>query len=84
MRPRGLVHLLRNVTVRELERALERDGFTISRRIQGSGRLYEHWDGRTALIHYHRANETLPRGTLANVIRGARWTEADVRRLGLI
>lgn len=82
--PRSLVHLLRNVTARELIRALERDGFYLSRRIRGSGRVYEHQDGRTTLLHYHGPNQTFPRGTLANILRGTRWTVEDARRLGLI
>ena len=84
----SLVHLLRNVSVRELVRAelraLERDGFAIYRRTQGSGRVYQHRDGRIALIHYHRGSDTLPLGTLGQVLRGAQWTEQDFRRLGLI
>ena len=37
-----------------------------------------------AVIHYHHANDTLPIGTLHNVLEGTRWTEDDLRRLGLI
>jgi predicted RNA binding protein YcfA (HicA-like mRNA interferase family) len=74
---------LRNTPVRELIRALERDGFEYRRR-QGSGRLYRHSDGRRALIHYHHAGDTLPIGTLRNVLQGTRWSEDDLRRLRLI
>ena len=77
----SLVHILRNVSVRELVRALERDGFAIYRRTPGSGRVYQHRDGRITLIHYHRGSDTLPPGTLGQVLRGAQWTEQDVRRL---
>ncbi len=46
--------------------------------------MYRHPDGRKALIHYHRGSDTLPRGTLGNVLNGTQWTEEDARRLGLI
>lgn len=42
-------------------------------------------DGRwSAIIHYHHASDTLPRGTLGSVISATRGTEDDARRLGLI
>ena len=78
------VNRLRNVPVSQIVRALERDGFTLSRRSRSSSRAYSHHDGRRVFIHYHRPNETLPRGTLGSVIQNARWTEADALRLGLI
>ena len=78
------VNRLRNVPVGEIVRALERDGFTLSRRSRSSSRAYTHPDGRKVFIHYHRPNETIPRGTLGNIIQSARWTEADAVRLGLI
>jgi predicted RNA binding protein YcfA (HicA-like mRNA interferase family) len=80
---RGLAHSLRNTSVRNLERALLRDGFLL-RRQKGNGRFYAHPDGRLTDIHYHHANDTLPRGTLASVLAATRWTEADARRLGLL
>ena len=82
--PPGLVHRLRNVSVGELIRALERDGFFLYRRTKGSHRIYRHQDGRQTLVPFHRAGDTLPRGTLADLIRGAQWTEADAQRLGLL
>lgn len=78
-----LARLLRNTPVRELEGALGRDGFTY-RRSKGSGRLYRHPDGRRVVIHYHRGSDTLPLGTLRSVLGSARWSENDLRRLGLI
>ena len=36
------------------------------------------------VVHYHRASDTLPIGTLRNILRGTRWTEADLERLSLI
>jgi predicted RNA binding protein YcfA (HicA-like mRNA interferase family) len=80
--PERIRHL-RNLPVRELIAALERDGF-VYRRSKGSGRVYRHLDGRRVVIHYHHAGDTLPLGTLRNVLHGTRWTESDVVRLGLL
>ncbi|PKB63541.1 MAG: hypothetical protein BZY80_07040 [SAR202 cluster bacterium Io17-Chloro-G2] len=74
---------MRNTSVRELVRALERDGFTF-RRTRGSGRLYRHPDGRRTVIHYHSATDTLPIGTLRSVLTGTNWSEDDLRRLGIL
>ena len=74
---------LRSTPVRQLIRALERDGFAF-RRTQGSARVYRHSDGRRVVVHYHHSGDTLPMGTLRRVLRGARWAEEDLRRLGLL
>ena len=81
--PGRLVHLLRNTPVRELMRALERDGFVIQRITRTGGHIYQHQDGRRTVIHYHRGSDTLTRKTLASVLHATEWTEADLRRLGL-
>ena len=81
---RGLVHLLRNIPVREILRALEHDGFTLRRSTRTGGHVYSHPDGRTVPIHYHTGRTALSRKTLASVIRAARWTEDDIRRLELL
>lgn len=78
-----LVRRLRNVPVRELDRALHRDGLAY-RRARGSGRVYRHQDGRRTVLHYHRAGDTLPIGTLRSVLSGTRWTQEDLERLGLL
>jgi predicted RNA binding protein YcfA (HicA-like mRNA interferase family) len=83
MIPPHLLQQLRNTSVQELVRALERDVFSY-RRTRGGSRVYHHPDGRRTVIHYHRAGDTLPIGTLRSVLAGARWTEEDLRRLGLI
>jgi predicted RNA binding protein YcfA (HicA-like mRNA interferase family) len=83
MIPPHLIQQLRNTAVQALVRALERDGFTY-RRARGSGRVYRHPDGRRTVIHYHRAGDTLPLGTLRSVLAGTHWTEEDLRRLGLL
>jgi predicted RNA binding protein YcfA (HicA-like mRNA interferase family) len=77
------IALLRNVVVRRIVRALERDGFEFIER-QGSQRVYHHTDRRFVIVHYHRANDTLPPYVLRNLLIGTRWTEDDLRRLELI
>lgn len=77
-----MIYKLRNVPVRELIRALEQDGFRYKRR-KGSQRVYRHPDGRRVVIHYHRAKDTLPLGTLQSFLNGTKWNEDDLKRLGL-
>ena len=48
-----LAHLLRNTPVRDLIRALERDGFVLDRAGPTGARIYRHADRRRAVIHYH-------------------------------
>ena len=79
-----LVHLLRNTPMREITRALERDGFIRDTRTRSGGLRYRHPDGRSLPIHYHTGGETLVRKTLASVIRATQWTEEDLRRLWLL
>jgi predicted RNA binding protein YcfA (HicA-like mRNA interferase family) len=78
-----MIQKLKNTSVRELIRALEKDGFKYTRR-KGSQRVYRHADGRRVVIHYHHAKDTLPPGTLQSFLAGARWAEDDLKRLGLI
>ncbi|HEX5369449.1 MAG TPA: type II toxin-antitoxin system HicA family toxin [Dehalococcoidia bacterium] len=80
----SLVHLLRNTPVRQLERALRRDGFELRRQTRTGSRMYVSRDGRTTTIHFHHASDTLPPGTLGSVLEATRWTEDDARRLGLL
>ena len=74
---------LRNVSAGELVRALERDGFRLIRS-GGSSRVYRTDDGRQTILHFHRASDTLPIGTLRDILDGTEWTAEDVERLGLI
>lgn len=78
-----LVHLLRNISARELVGALERDGFSY-RKSRGSGRVYRHTDRRRVVVHYHRHSDRFTPGTLSQMVQAARWTEGDARRLGLV
>jgi predicted RNA binding protein YcfA (HicA-like mRNA interferase family) len=79
-----LAHLLRNTAVRELIRAIERDGFSLDRAGQTGARIYRHPDGRRVVIHYHHGSDTLTRKTLRSVLGSLNWTEADLQRLDLL
>ncbi|MDD5558916.1 type II toxin-antitoxin system HicA family toxin [Candidatus Methylomirabilis sp.] len=78
-----MIEELKSVAVRKLIRALERDGF-VYRRLKGSQRIYRHPDGRRVVIHYHHGGDTLPAGTLQQLLAAANWNNATLRRLGLI
>ena len=54
---------LRGLTVHEIQRALERDGFSLARQ-KGATRFFKHDDGRRVTLHVHRRSQTLPIGTL--------------------
>jgi predicted RNA binding protein YcfA (HicA-like mRNA interferase family) len=79
-----LVHLLRNMPVRELVSALRRDGFVLERETRTGGRIYSHPDGRLTVVHYHHGSVTLTRRTLRSVLEATRWTLEDIRRLRLV
>jgi predicted RNA binding protein YcfA (HicA-like mRNA interferase family) len=74
---------LRNLRAHDWQRALERDGFR-SRKSRGSHHLYQHPDGRRVLLVYHNLGETFGPKTIRALLRSGRWTEADLRRLGLL
>jgi len=46
--------------------------------------IYSHPDSRLTSIHYHTGSDTLTRKTLRSVLQATRWTEDDLRRLGLL
>lgn len=75
---------LRTLTVRELIRALEKDGFELLRQ-KGSHRRYVHPDGRKVTVPYLRPSGSFRPKTLTTIIeKQALWTESDLRRLGLL
>lgn len=75
---------LRSLTARELISALIRDGFLYDRQ-SGSHQHYRHPDTRRVTVSFHRPGDTFSVKTLKRMIEDqARWTEADLRRLGLI
>jgi predicted RNA binding protein YcfA (HicA-like mRNA interferase family) len=78
-----MIHKLKNTPVRELIKALEKDGFEYKRR-KGSQRVYRHHDGRRVVLHFHHPKDTLPIGTLQSFLAGTQWNEDDIRRLGLL
>ncbi len=78
-----LVFQLRNATTRDIERALQKDGFVLERKTATGGRIYQH-DDRIVVIHFHHGSDTFTRKTLKSVLEAAEWTQEDVKRLGLL
>jgi predicted RNA binding protein YcfA (HicA-like mRNA interferase family) len=75
---------LRSLVARDLCRALEQDGFALTRQT-GSHQRYYHTDGRRVTVATTRKGGTFAAGTLKSIIEiQARWTEDDLRRLGLL
>jgi len=77
---------LRNLTARQIVNALSRDGFEFYNQ-RGSHQRYRHDDGRRASPSpiTERGGGAFPLGTLRSMIEvQARWTEGDLRRLGLL
>lgn len=75
---------LRSVTARELMRALRRDGFEMERQT-GSHQQHYHQDGRRVTVSFHRPGDTFSIRLLRSMIQvQARWTPADLLRLGLL
>src|SRR5207253_3723712 len=73
----------RNTVVREIIRALERDGFSLKRETASGARIYAHSDGRITVVHYHHGGDTLTRKTLRSILEAVKWTEDDIKHLGL-
>lgn len=76
----------KSLTAREIVSALERGGFTLRKSRGGtSHRRYIHSDGRRVTVAYHKGGGTFPLKTLKSILEDqARWTEDDLRRLGLV
>jgi predicted RNA binding protein YcfA (HicA-like mRNA interferase family) len=75
--------LLRNLSAREIISALVRDGFAFDRG-DGSHQIYCHPDGRRVTVMFHGAGNTFTRKTLKSMLKQARWTEDDLKRLKLL
>jgi predicted RNA binding protein YcfA (HicA-like mRNA interferase family) len=73
----------RGITARRLIRALETDGFRVTR-TRGIHRIYRHDDGRRTIVAYHALSDTFPIGTLKAMMADISWTEKDLLRLGLL
>jgi len=75
---------LKNITIRNLISALERDGFTL-KRSSGSHRTYQHpVSGIRVTLPYHHAGETAMPGLINEVLKSTKWTEDDLIRLKLM
>jgi predicted RNA binding protein YcfA (HicA-like mRNA interferase family) len=75
---------LRGLAIRELISALIRDGFYL-RNQRGSHQRYRHPNGRRVTVSFHHPGDTLRPKTLKRIIEDqAKWTEEDLKRLGLL
>jgi predicted RNA binding protein YcfA (HicA-like mRNA interferase family) len=75
---------LRSLTAREMAAALLRDGFWLKTQ-RGGHQRYQHPDGRRVTLPYHSPGSTFVPKTLRSIVEEqARWTEADLLRLGLV
>jgi predicted RNA binding protein YcfA (HicA-like mRNA interferase family) len=75
---------IRSITAREVIAALNRDGFYFIRQ-RGSHQRYGNADGRRVTVAPHGGGDTFTIKTLKTMIEvQARWTEADLIRLGIV
>ena len=73
----------RGVNARIFVRALLDDGF-FDARTEGSHHRFKHPDGRAVTVAYHKLSDTFTIGTLQRMFHDTRWSEDDLRRLGLV
>ena len=77
--------LIRNIAAREIQTALLRDGFELIRSTGSHRRYYHEATKRKVTVSWHGRSQTFRLTTLHSIVEGqARWTEADLIRLGLI
>jgi predicted RNA binding protein YcfA (HicA-like mRNA interferase family) len=75
---------LRSLTARELTGALLHEGFFFVRQ-RSSHHRYRHPDGRRVTVPFTRIGDTFATRTLESIIeKQAKWTQEDLRRLGLL
>ena len=74
---------IRNLTARQVVRALLKDGFSFERQ-RGSHHRYSHPDGRLVTVHFSAPSNTFLRRTLHSIVGQAGWEQEDLQRLGLI
>ena len=75
---------VRSVTARKLIAALRADGLELLRQ-KGNHPHFRHQDGRRITVSVHHTSDTFRIGTLKSMIETqARWSEADLQRLGLL
>ena len=76
---------IRNITARELETGLIRDGFDLVRSTGSRRQYYDEATGRRVSLHWHGGGRTFKIATLSSIIEAqAGWTEADLIRLKLM
>ncbi len=76
---------IRNITAREIESGLFRDGFILHHATGSHRRYYHEATNRKVSISWHSRGQTFRITTLRSIIEAqARWTEADLIRLGLL
>jgi predicted RNA binding protein YcfA (HicA-like mRNA interferase family) len=73
---------LKNKTVSELMRALEKDGW-LKDESSGSAIIYWREGSRRISLHYHPGKTYSP-STLKQILADIGWTERDLKRLKLI
>jgi len=78
-----MIRTPRNLTAREFIKALQQDGFTLSR-VRGSHHIYHHADARRVVVAAHRMSQIIPVGTLKSMINDCGWTDDDLQRLRLV
>ncbi|PKB78579.1 MAG: hypothetical protein BZY88_17590 [SAR202 cluster bacterium Io17-Chloro-G9] len=75
---------LRSLTARQIIGSLRRDGFILDRQ-SGSHQQFYHPDGRRVTVSFYRPGDTFSLRLLRIMIQDqARWTEEDLRRLGIL
>ena len=79
MTKKGSLH---NINARMLVKALESDGFCLSR-TSGSHRIYRHPDGRRAVVSYHHLRDNIHIEILSKIFDDVGWNEEDLIRLKL-
>ena len=76
---------IRNVTAREIQTALLRDGFELVRSTGSHRHYYHEATKRKVTVSWHGSGRTFRLAILRRIIEvQARWTQADLIRLGLI
>ena len=76
---------IRNITARELETGLIRDGFELGRSTGGRRQYYDEATGRRVSLHWHGGGRTFKIATLSSIIEAqAGRTDADLIRLRLM
>ena len=75
---------LRSLTARKLISALEKDSFYAESGSSAHQQFYNGSDGRRVTVTYHHASDTFVPKTLRSMLEQAKWTQADLKRLGLV